>query len=67
LHAASVDSVANTRLGDSADGYPSQLTSLNTSIKNTTITNANGRNILTLDVLLSRIMALFASISEGVS
>jgi hypothetical protein len=54
-------------LGDSADGYPSQLTSLKTSIKNTTITNANGRNILTLDVLLSCIMALFASISAGVS
>jgi hypothetical protein len=66
LH-ASLNSVANTMLGDSADGYPSQLTSLKTSIKNTTITNANGRNILTLDVLLSCIMALFASISAGVS
>jgi hypothetical protein len=64
---ASVNSFVDARLGDSAGGYPSQLTSLNTSIMNTTITNANGRNILTLDVLLSRIMALFASISEGVS
>jgi hypothetical protein len=67
LHTASVNSVVNTMLGEGAKGYPSQLTSLNTSIMNTTITNANGRNILTLDVLLSRIMALFASISEGVS
>jgi hypothetical protein len=62
-----MSSIVTILLLDGADDCPSQFTTLNTNIRNTRTTNANGKNILTLDMLLSRIIALFASISASLS